>query len=96
MTKTVLFIHGLESGPHGRKARNLTRAGFTVVSKLMPCSRAQLKRDPPVVGAAVSAAAAAAVSGKAAGLTRLHAYRVYSWRSSTLGDLAGHASGIAP
>lgn len=69
MTKTVLFIHGLESGPHGRKARHLTRAGFTIVSKLMPCGRAQIMRDPFVVGAAVSAVAAAAASGKAAGLS---------------------------
>jgi len=41
MSKTVLFIHGLESGAHGSKARHLTRAGFTVASKLMPCGRAR-------------------------------------------------------
>lgn len=67
VTRTVLFIHGLESGPHGRKVRHLTRAGFTVVSKLMPCGRAQFVRDPFVVGAAVSVAAAVAASSKAAG-----------------------------
>lgn len=65
--KTVLFVHGLESGPQGRKARYLASAGFNVVSELMPCGRAELPRDPVVLGAAASAVAAIAVSGKAAG-----------------------------
>jgi len=68
---TVLYIHGLESGPNGRKVRQLRDAGFTVVSELMPCGRAQIARDPMViagVSAAVAALAASAVVGGLAGL----------------------------
>lgn len=46
---TVLFIHGLESGPQGRKARELAKAGFNVVAVQMPCGRAATLRDPVVM-----------------------------------------------
>ncbi len=42
---TVLFIHGLESGPRGHKARALVEAGFEVVAVQMPSSRAAVLRD---------------------------------------------------
>lgn len=48
---TVLFIHGLESGPRGKKAEALEQAGFTVVAGQMPCGRRAAVRDPVVVGA---------------------------------------------
>ena len=67
MAKTVLFIHGLESGPHGRKARHLASAGFTVVAQLMPCGRAQLVRDPVILGAAAGTAATIAASSRIGG-----------------------------
>jgi len=34
---TLLYIHGLESGPRGAKTEALEAAGFTVVSEQMPC-----------------------------------------------------------
>jgi pimeloyl-ACP methyl ester carboxylesterase len=46
---TVLFIHGLESGPRGKKAEALSRAGFTVVAEQMPCGRRGALRDPVVL-----------------------------------------------
>lgn len=46
---TVLFVHGLESGPRGKKAVALEQAGFTVVSGQMPCSRNAMLRDPVVI-----------------------------------------------
>lgn len=67
MAKTVLFIHGLESGPQGRKARHLARAGFTVVAERMPCGRALLVRDPVVVGVTAGTAGAIAASSKIGG-----------------------------
>jgi pimeloyl-ACP methyl ester carboxylesterase len=54
---TALYIHGLESGPRGRKARYLAAAGFHVVSVQMPCGRARIARDPVVLATAASAAA---------------------------------------
>ena len=57
---TVLYVHGLESGPRGRKARTLEQAGFTVVSHLMPCGRAQVLRDPALLAAASAAVAVVA------------------------------------
>jgi len=47
----VLFIHGLESGPNGRKRRLLEAAGFEVVAGQMPCGRRAVMRDPAVHGA---------------------------------------------
>ena len=46
---TVLFIHGLESGPRGKKALELEAAGFTVVSGQMPCSQRAIFKDPAVI-----------------------------------------------
>jgi hypothetical protein len=54
---SVLYVHGLESGPRGRKSRFLESAGFTVVSELMPCGRAQIARDPVVIIVVVGAIA---------------------------------------
>lgn len=56
---TVLFAHGLESGPHGRKVRLLTEAGFTVVADRMPCGTPAVLQDPVVLAAAAAAIAAA-------------------------------------
>ena len=47
---TVLFIHGLESGPQGHKARQLAAAGFEVVSAQMPCNPRERWKDPAVLG----------------------------------------------
>ena len=33
-----MYVHGLESGPEGRKAKELAAAGFSVVAVQMPCS----------------------------------------------------------
>src|SRR4051812_15840316 len=68
---TVLFVHGLESGPRGRKARTLEQAGFTVVSHLMPCGRARIARDPLLIagaGAALGVVAASTVFAGKVGL----------------------------
>ncbi|MFT3712766.1 MAG: hypothetical protein QM817_34375 [Archangium sp.] len=43
---TVLFIHGLESGPRGAKARSLESAGFKVVALQMPSNRRAILSDP--------------------------------------------------
>ncbi len=42
----VLYVHGLESGPQGRKVVNLGAAGFEVVAAAMPCGRQAQLRDP--------------------------------------------------
>ena len=62
---TVLYIHGLESGPQGSKARALAAAGFTVVAGQMPSAPAAIRRDPVVIALAVTAIAlvAAAIVG---------------------------------
>ena len=52
---TVLFIHGLESGPRGHKARALAEAGFEVVAVQMPSSRSAILRDPVTQLALISA-----------------------------------------
>lgn len=46
---TVLYVHGLESGPQGAKAKALQAAGFTVVSGQMPCNRRAVLTDPVVM-----------------------------------------------
>ena len=43
---TVLYVHGLESGPGGTKARNLASAGFNLVATQMPCNHGAMLRDP--------------------------------------------------
>lgn len=53
----ALLLHGLESGPQGRKARLLAEAGFEVVAPEMPCGRRAMMRDPVfavAIGLAVS------------------------------------------
>lgn len=52
---TVLFVHGLESGPRGQKSLALEQAGFTVVAGQMPCGRRAAVRDPLVIGLVVLA-----------------------------------------
>ena len=42
----VLYIHGLESGPGGRKVQHLRAAGLDVRAPAMPCGRSALLRDP--------------------------------------------------
>ena len=66
MIRTVLFVHGLESGPRGKKAAALEAAGFHVVAGQMPCGRSAVLRDPLVVtllGAALAVSVAAAFAG---------------------------------
>lgn len=46
---TVLFVHGLESGPHGKKAFALEQAGFKVVAGQMPCGQRAVLLDPLVI-----------------------------------------------
>jgi hypothetical protein len=41
----VLYVHGLESGPAGHKARLLAEAGFEVSAVQMPCGRRHALRD---------------------------------------------------
>lgn len=42
----VLYVHGLESGPKGKKAQLLAEAGFEVSAVQMPCGRRHTLRDP--------------------------------------------------
>ncbi len=42
----VLYVHGLESGPKGKKAQLLAEAGFEVSAVQMPCGRGHTLRDP--------------------------------------------------
>lgn len=65
---TILFVHGLESGPGGRKARELANAGFEVVADQMPCGRAAVVRDPVVIGLAVVAVGVVVVAAVTAGV----------------------------
>ena len=62
---TVLFIHGLESGPQGRKSRALTEAGFKVVAVQMPSSQRAILRDPLVVTVGVALVASLAMAAMA-------------------------------
>lgn len=45
----VLFVHGLESGPQGRKARALRDAGFEVFAEAMPCSQRSMLKEPTTI-----------------------------------------------
>lgn len=45
----VMYVHGLESGPTGKKAKLLAEAGFDVTAVLMPCSQKYALRDPLIV-----------------------------------------------
>jgi dienelactone hydrolase len=58
--RTVLFLHGLESGPNGSKARALAAVGYRVVAPALPSRRGLLVRDPALPAAAVLGALAAA------------------------------------
>eukprot|EP00048_Salpingoeca_helianthica_P013452 m.201247 g.201247 ORF g.201247 m.201247 type:complete len:257 (+) comp15501_c0_seq4:97-867(+) len=49
--KTILYVHGLESGPTGRKYQLLKKAGFNVISLRMPCDRRSIVKDPIILGA---------------------------------------------
>lgn len=60
---TVLFVHGLESGPRGKKALALEEAGFRVVSAQMPCSQKAILRDPAVMVLMLTAIGALVFSG---------------------------------
>ena len=71
INETVLYIHGLESGPQGRKPRHLAEAGFVVVSRLMPCARSAIVRDPAVLALAACAAALVAASAIRGGIRGL-------------------------
>lgn len=65
---TVLYVHGLESGPSGRKARELAAADFTVVAEQMPCGRVAVMRDPVVISVVLSAVVALVVAAFTAGI----------------------------
>lgn len=64
---TVLFVHGLESGPRGKKALALEEAGFRVVSAQMPCSQRAILRDPVVIALALAAIGALVFGGSRLG-----------------------------
>lgn len=49
----ALYIHGLESGPNGTKARRLAEAGYSVRALQMPCNMAAIRRDPALLAVAV-------------------------------------------
>lgn len=42
----VLYVHGLESGPQGRKVRALAAAGLDVRAPQMPCGARRAAEDP--------------------------------------------------
>ena len=76
---TVLFVHGLESGPRGKKALALEEAGFKVVSGQMPCSRRAVLQDPAVITLIVMAIGiliAASMQGVLGFMITLIAYSV--------------------
>lgn len=64
---TVLFIHGLESGPRGKKTVALEQAGFTVVAGQMPCGRKAALLDPVVIAVFAAALALLVASSLRAG-----------------------------
>ncbi len=69
--QTVLFVHGLESGPRGKKSLALEQAGFRVVAGQMPCGQRAVVRDPAVIAvlvATLASAVAAAYWGGVLGL----------------------------
>ncbi len=68
MIRTVLFVHGLESGPRGKKAAALEAAGFHVVAGQMPCGRSAVLRDPLVVTLLVAALAVPVAAAFAGGV----------------------------
>lgn len=51
----VLYVHGLESGPTGKKVQLLRAAGFEVRAVQMPCTRAHARREPLLLAWAASA-----------------------------------------
>lgn len=77
----VLFVHGLESGPEGKKPRALAEAGFSVVAKEMPCGPARALRDPAVIAAATTASVAT-----------LAAATAWGWKSVVASALAWRAA----
>lgn len=58
----VLYVHGLESGPTGKKAQLLSEAGFEVSAVQMPCGRRHTFRDPLLALWAVASVALVAFS----------------------------------
>ncbi|MDP3274458.1 MAG: hypothetical protein Q8Q09_04635 [Deltaproteobacteria bacterium] len=66
---TVLFIHGLESGPGGRKAQHLAEAGYSLVSMQMPCGRKHVLSDPVVLAAGLVAVATVTLAAMHSALT---------------------------
>lgn len=65
---TILYIHGLEAGPHGRKSAELRRVGLDVVAPQMPCSRREVLRDPALIVGAAASASGLLVVGRRLGL----------------------------
>ncbi len=55
---SVLFVHGLESGPRGSKTLNLEAAGFEVVAGQMPCGQKRALQDPVAIAVLVASLAA--------------------------------------
>jgi fermentation-respiration switch protein FrsA (DUF1100 family) len=84
MTPTVLFVHGLESGPRGRKAQHLAAAGFRVVSEWMPCGRDRIARDPVVIAAAVAAVGVVGASAARYGVAGLAIAGGVVWAAAPL------------
>jgi predicted alpha/beta hydrolase family esterase len=58
----VLYVHGLESGPDGKKPRALAEAGCAVIAKEMPCGPKRALSDPAVLAAAAAGSMAAVIA----------------------------------
>jgi pimeloyl-ACP methyl ester carboxylesterase len=64
---TILYVHGLEAGPEGRKSVELRRVGLTVVAHQMPCGQRHVVRDPVVVGTMAFTVGGLALVGRSFG-----------------------------
>jgi pimeloyl-ACP methyl ester carboxylesterase len=64
---TILYVHGLEAGPEGRKSVELRRVGLTVVAHQMPCGQRHVVRDPIVLGGAAITIGALALVARSFG-----------------------------
>lgn len=85
----VLYLHGLESGPQGRKARALAASGLHLRALQMPSSVRAMARDPLALGglavaAALTAGLGAPVGGRGAAAAILLAAAGVPWLRGAL------------
>ncbi len=69
MPTTALYVHGLESGPRGKKTLALEEAGVQVVAGQMPCGRKAILRDPVVIAVLLAIVAGVGVGVALRGVT---------------------------